>query len=119
LSGLSLKGCKSEPKVCGNLWEQITVLAVENYVHILKDSCQTVLKSFSLDSCPACLGWSPDGKFLFIVSETGFMTVIYIPQNLLVNSRQISNFGPNNQPVDIYVGLDEILMLGSSGLLFR
>ena len=47
------------------------------------------------------------------------MTVIYIPQNLLVNSRQISNFGPNNQPVDIYVGLDEILMLGSSGLLFR
>ena len=116
---ISVQGCKSEPKVCGNLWEQITVLAIENYIHILKDSCQTVLKSFSLDSCPSCLSWSSDGKFLFVLTETGFMTVIYVPQNLLVSSSQIPEFNSRNQPVDIHVGLNEILVLSNDGLLYR
>ena len=97
----------------------MTVLAVDNFVHILKDSCQTVLKSFSLDSHPSCLEWSLDGKFLFVVTEGGFMTVIYIPQNLLVSSRQLPNFGSQNRPINLYVGSNEVFVFNSNGLLLR
>lgn len=101
------------------MWEQFTVLAVDSYCHILTDNCQTVLKSFSLDSFPNCLGWSLDGKFLFIVTEGGFMSVIYIPDSLLLATMPLPNFRIPNQAVYITVRKDEVLLLNSSGVLLR
>lgn len=101
------------------MWEQYTVLAVDNYCHILTDNCQTVLKSFALDSCPTCLGWSLDGNFLFLVTEGGYMTVIYVPDSLLIATLPMPNFSIPNQPVYITVGKDEVLVLSSSGVLIR
>ncbi|EFX79172.1 hypothetical protein DAPPUDRAFT_304960 [Daphnia pulex] len=112
-------GTKSEPRVNGSMWEQFTVMAVDSYCHILTDNCQTVLKSFSLDSFPNCLGWSLDGKFLFIVTEGGFMSVIYIPDSLLLATMPLPNFSIPNQAVYITVRKDEVLLLNSSGVLLR
>jgi hypothetical protein len=101
------------------MWEQFTVLAVDSYCHILTDNCQTVLKSFSLDSFPNYLGWSLDGKFLFIVTEGGLMSVIYIPDSLLLATMPLPNFSIPNQAVYITVRKDEVLLLNSSGVLLR
>lgn len=114
-----LQGSKSEPKVCGSLWEQYMVLAVDNYCHILTDNCQVVLKSFSLDSCLSSFSWSSDGKFLFLVTEGGFLSVVYIPDSLLVATMPLPGFNSQNQPIHISVVNDEILVLSSNGTLFR
>ncbi|KAK4002762.1 hypothetical protein OUZ56_004564 [Daphnia magna] len=112
-------GLKSEPRVQGNMWEQYTVIAVDSYCHILTDNCQTVLKSFLLDSHPSCLAWSLDGNFLFIVTEGGHMSVIYIPDSLLLVTMPLPNFSLPNQAVYITIRKDEVLLLSSNGLLLR
>lgn len=114
-----IQGTKSEPRVCGSMWEQYIVIAVDSYCHILTDNCQTILKSFALDSCPSCLGWSSDGNFLFVVTEGGFMTVIYIPDSFLLTTMPLPNFTVPNQPVYITVRKDAVLLLSSNGVLLR
>ncbi len=101
------------------MWEQYTVLAVDNYCHILTDNCQTIVKSFSLDSCPSFLGWSSEGNFLFIVTEGGFMSVIYVPASLVIATMPLPNFSAPNHPVYITVRKDEVLVLCSNGMLLR
>lgn len=110
---------KSEPKVIGNLWEQYTVLAVDNYCHILADNCETSLKSFSLDSGLSCKTWSSDGQFLFLVTTGGYLTTLFIPDRFLITSMPLPNFSAPNHPVSIYAGMDEIMILSSSGVLLR
>lgn len=95
------------------------MIAVDSYCHILTDNCQTVLKSFLLDSHPSCLAWSLDGNFLFIVTEGGHMSVIYIPDSLLLVTMPLPNFSLPNQAVYITIRKDEVLLLSSNGLLLR
>lgn len=114
-----MQGSKSEPRVCGNMWEQYTVLAVDNFCHILTDNCETVVKSFALDSCPSNLGWSPEGDFLFVVTEGGCMSVIYIPDKLLITTLTLPNINISNQPVHITVRKEEVLVLTANGSLLR
>lgn len=47
------------------------------------------------------------------------MTVIYIPDRLLVATIPLPNFNAPNHPVSIYVGMDEIMVLSSKGELLR
>ena len=113
------KAHQLEPKVIGSIWEQYTALAVDNYFHILSDNCQAVSKSFYLDSHPSSMAWSTDGNFLFVITEGGFMNVIYVPGNLIIDSRHVQLFSPENKPVNIFVRDEEILVLGSTGFLLR
>ena len=110
---------KSEPRVIGNLWEQYTVLAVDNYCHLLADNCETRIKSFSLDSCLSCQTWSSDGQFLFLVTTGGVLTILFIPDRLLIATMPLPNFGAPNHPISIHVGVDEVMILSSIGLLLR
>ena len=114
-----IQGAKSEPKVCGSMSDQHAVLTVDNFCHILSDNCQTVLKSFSLDSCLSCLSWSLEGKFLFLVTEGGCLTVVYAPDALLVATIPLPGFTSDNPPIYIHATADELIIVNFSGKLFR
>lgn len=62
---------------------------------------------------------SNDNNFLFVLTETGSLSIVHIPGNFLVGTQPIPICDAQDKPIHIHVSANELIILTTNGSLLR